>query len=388
MEFSIDFSINNAAILFDIDLEFEVGPSPSAHIDFEFETDLWVSPGTFCYGYASLPHLVSIGGDIPDGYGAGSASLPVLTSQAEGGFYVPPSLEYGFAYLPTFYSGGICSESCPGSGSASIPAFLSKGGEGEYGEGSAALPAIVSYAFEGEGGALMSLFSFGYVYDGEAIVGDSIIFISSIGTITDTFTATRKIVSEFISSLTLTDSHSVLGYFLLSIEDSISLLDPMYEKDLDGALIDQTARVWVVNVETEQSSQFDDYGFNSFLERDGEYFGLADDGIYKLEGATDAGVPIPWEVDFGTSDCGVPGRKKIPDVHIGTLDGTEMYLRVITETGTQTYKVEECLRGSTGWRARIYEDMYGTSWNFTIISEGADELTGVEFSPIKLSRRL
>lgn len=391
MQFDLALSVNNCAVKFGCDFSLTINGPQTASVSLSFSLDT-LFRGSCNYGYATLPPVLSIGGVIPPGYGVSTEILSRLVSTGEGGFYIPSALEYGFAFLPTIISFGLVKTSATGTGSSTLPSVKAKGGTGHYGEGEGTLLGLKSFGYEGPPQNIAGVFAPIQLYDGIIYGRDQIVFVNSYGYIIDTITGTKEYIASILAILAATGTVSILGSFIVSVLAEGALRTSMQGFAVSAGKVkpgvDSESRVWVVNIDTGATSQYDNYGFNSFIERDGEYFGLAEDGIYKLEGSTDAGFVIPWQVDFGTSDCGVKGRKKVMNVHIDTTNGTPMYLKIETELNIQTYKIEECLRGSTGWRAKVYEDMYGTAWNFTLISEGAAELTGIEFAPIKLSRRL
>ena len=339
------------------------------------------------YGYALFPSLAGFGGDITS-YGAGGATFPAMQSYAEGGLYVPVLTNYGFATFPSFVSSGILGTVSYLDGDAEFPALLGKGGEEEYGEGEAEFPSLVSSGIYDATPFERKLYSFCYALDGLAGRPVSVIVLNASGLIVDTISGNHIYISQLLASMQAIDNFTVLGSFLASLNASASVTGAVVAAIGDAAALDATTRVWVVNMDTAQSSQYDDYGFNDLVEHEGVFYGLADDGIYRLDGDTDNGSEIESYIDFGKSDLGVHGVKKVPNVYIGTSDGSDTYLRVTTDSGTATYQLEQCYRGPTGWRAQVPQtDMQGWEWRWELIANNAFELLGVEFVPIKLNKR-
>jgi len=97
----------------------------------------------------------------------------------------------------------------------------------------------------------------------------------------------------------------------------------------DGALIAATPELacrwpvtildgydtWVVNTKTGGHSTYTNYNFNSFFRLGGSYYGCAADGIYLLEGASDAGTAIEAAVTFGASNLGTDKTKRIDSAY-------------------------------------------------------------------------
>lgn len=74
---------------------------------------------------ASLPQMTSLGGDYD--YSYAQASLPYFTTNAEGGFYIPPALIEGYGQLPYFVGDALGYDNDAGSCSVTLPYFLSIG---------------------------------------------------------------------------------------------------------------------------------------------------------------------------------------------------------------------------------------------------------------------
>jgi len=341
------------------------------------------------YGYATLPALSGFGGDISS-YGAGDATFPALESYAEGGLYVPTVTNYGYATMSKLVSAGILGTISYMNGYGTLPAMISKGGEGEYGEGSADLPALVSLGVYDATPGERKLYNACFVLTGLSPRPDYIVFLNASGQIVDTISGNQAYIAELLASLEASDSYTVIGSFLASLEVSLSTLGDIVAASGTAPALDDTSRVWVVNIDTAATSQYDDYGFNSFLgdTGDGKCYGLADDGIYELTGNTDTGAAIPWQVDFGISNCGIKARKKILNVYVGVTTGGTTYLKVNVDGVDHTYRVEPCVRGPYDYRTKIPHDIQGHQWGFTLMSSDDTDLIGVEFAPANLTRRI
>jgi hypothetical protein len=341
------------------------------------------------YGYSTLPRLSAFGGYYT-AYGAGDSTLPALESYAEGGLYVPTVTNYGFSMLPPMVSSGFLHTVSPITGDSTIPALGGIGCESEYGEGDSTLPALVGLAIHDMFPFDAPIYNRAIVLNGIAVAGDYIVFIDNSGTITSTIEGDRVLIDSVIASIEAGNTFSTLCSLLVGMDEPLRIDGGVVAAVGTAPALASADRVWVVNIDTAATSQYDDYGFNSFLDDngDGMCYGLADDGVYELTGNTDAGATIPWQVDFGISNCGIKARKKILNVYVGVTTGGTTYLKVNVDGTDHTYRVERCVRGPYDYRAKIPHDIQGHQWGFTLMSSDDTDLIGVEFVPANLTRRI
>ncbi len=338
----------------------------------------------------ALPALVSKGGDYA--YAESAVTLPALTAYGESGFYIPGTVYGGFVMLPALTSAGLMHSIGHMQGDVSIPALLSKGGDYAYGEGVVTIPALFSSGAQGYGSLIIAI---DRVLATSTLDLRKIIALAIIETAraSDSITSTRVVLISVIDSVIAADVITIRGVYSLDvIEAAVASSVGMTQTSTAlGGLqpaVDSSRAVWCVNLETNASSQYEGFGFNSFFERDGKYYGIAEDGVYQLDGDTAADNTVSALIDFGQNDCGLPGRKKILNIHIGTSEGSDMYLKVETTTGTNTYQLEACLRGTTNWRAQIPPNVQDALYRFTLIATKEFELDGITFRPARLSRRI
>lgn len=378
MQFSVGFKIVNYEALLEssFGLSFDVPFEASAQLDTEFSL---YANGSAQYGNARLPPLVSFGGVIPSGYGAGNVTLPSLYSSGEGGFYIPPEQEYGQAYIGFLSSSGLIVTSRSGDGDTEIPSLVSMGGEGNYGSGSAYFPALVSAGYDSGIEHTVDCTEPVFIIDGFDYVRDAIVTINEQGQIVDTITGTRIQINTILEEMALTETYQVLGSFIVSIDEEMEVTGAtVYE-----GVLPSDSRVWVVNLDTGASTQYDDYGFNSFFEYDGDEYGVTEDGIYKLNTDAAAGSLV----DFGRSDFGSPKLKRVPNVYIGASSDNELYLKVEADGSEYTYQARS-YGDMTNHRVDPGRGLKGVYWNFTLIADDDFDLETVTFEPIPLSRKI
>ena len=69
------------------------------------------------------------------------------------------------------------------------------------------------------------------------------------------------------------------------------------------------------------TTQYEGFEFNSFAKIGGRYFGASAEGLFLLEGDSDAGVPIAASFGFGQLDFGSPQLKTINYCYLGAAAG-------------------------------------------------------------------
>jgi len=112
--------------------------------------------------------------------------------------------------------------------------------------------------------------------------------------------------------------------------------DPIliYDPGEGGIIETELAETWVITTQSWHPSMYSNWGFNSYIEVDGQYYGAKGDGIYLLEGQNDEGSLIRPGVRLFTN-LGEHGLKRIRKV-LAENCGVMTRLRV-TEPVDNTY---------------------------------------------------
>lgn len=281
-------------------------------------------------GFVTLGALQAFASDSEStAYGQGSTSLPLMTASAVGGSFIPAQPTNGYVNLPFMTAWGEGMEISGGDGYATLPLFAAQASEGEYGIGSVTLPLMSAVAW---GGFLaddeFEVMSYAVARSKHTQAIDLVLVLNSAGELASSFTMTRSQALELLSELGQSDSFAMLGvygYTLLSGLRGMSLetLSVGGRPDLhDGGV------VWVVNADTQASSQYDGYGFNSFFTRDGVCYGVAADGIYRLEGANDAGQQVDALAYIGALDLASALQKLLPTAYVAASSSGPLQLEV------------------------------------------------------------
>lgn len=191
------------------------------------------------------------------------------------------------------------------------------------------------------------------------------------------------IESLFDSSVTITTGLSTIG-------DAALLIDTIIQLGFGVPVLSSDNHVWVVN-EVGQTTRYEGYPFNSFCQIGGQYYGAREDGVYLLEGDTDAGSPIRASINLGKVDFGTTLMKHVPNCYIGVASDDRMYLKVISNGQEYIYSARS---SSDQMQTQRFDIGKGLRSNFMIFellnNDGCDfELGSIEFIAIpSTSRRI
>lgn len=146
------------------------------------------------------------------------------------------------------------------------------------------------------------------------MVGNKQVLVDLISSLlgVSTLTGTGSAVADFSSSAVGASTVNALKQALASVDSSASLADVLTANGVLLADFGSTALLfnavevgqdeivaWCITIEDRPGEQsvapayrYDNHSFQSFVEIDGELHGLAEDGIYELDGETDDGEQI------------------------------------------------------------------------------------------------
>lgn len=334
-------------------------------------------------GDATFPALLSNGGDYNSTQGY--AWLPSVDSDGAGGGYVPPTPTHAYGNLPLMTSWGLVLESHPGDGDASLPSMISVAGDYPFGFASTWLPALVNYGKDGQR-LQMTILDTVFATDPMTAARDLVIVFTSTGQLASVQSVSVLVLAEFMSTLLADDSYTLLGEFNLSL---LSTLRGASYQTHPGAF-NNLGRVWVVNVDTAAAWRYQGYGFNSFFKRGERYYGVAEDGVYLLEGGDDAGADIDARLDAGRSNFGESKTKTVPSVYLAVASEDVMVLRVEADGQEYFYEARSSSAELKNHRVDVGRGLEGAHWSFSVLNkDGADfDLASMEFAPILNKRRI
>lgn len=162
------------------------------------------------------------------------------------------------------------------------------------------------------------------------------------------------------------------------------------------ALDDGVYLAWVMNAETHAFTSYSNYPFNSFATIRGKTYGAKADGIYLLEGDTDAGAAIDAFARGGLTDLGSSKLKRMPSAYMGLTTSGRMVMKVtvVDDAGVRQehwYALEDRPAGALRMgRVKLGRGLKSTYWGFELANvDGADfALDEISWYPLVLDRRL
>lgn len=199
------------------------------------------------------------------------------------------------------------------------------------------------------------------------------------------------ITAEAMETITVDDTQSYTATILDMAMETLGLGERVVvlaHRSSTGAVVDD-GEAWVVNTRTQASTRYGQYGFNSFAAVRGKQFGVRQDGIYLLEGSTDAGEPISSGVNLGKQDFGTQQNKTPRAVYAGVSSTGRLFLKVDDGCRQYTYKA---LDSDPKLRTQRFDPGRGLSasyFEFQLVSEAdAFELDSVKFDVVASQRRI
>lgn len=155
-------------------------------------------------------------------------------------------------------------------------------------------------------------------------------------------------------------------------------------EDYDGGYF-----VWVFNARTGAVSRYLRYGFDSFAQIGGHYFGVAEDGVYLLEGNTDAGKRIEARAGTGLLDLGAKELKHVSAVYLDAASDGVLSVRVQAGQQQYTYQARCASQHNAQQRVDTGRGLRATHYSFELLNGGADfELDSMDVNVAKSARRI
>lgn len=329
----------------------------------------------FSGGESRLAPLESFGGNVP--YGFGQSELLPLAGGGSGPGFLTPAYAFGITYLTPLTGGGTGSMGNTGNGESRLLPLTGLGGQGPYGQGRSMLSPLFGggAAIPTDEAHLFSVMPMGAPASGDLVV--YVAFTSSLE-VAGTIEANVTQDGAVLSGLTLATS-------MASAADIEAMLLSVLGLPTFSAL--EAGEQWAVT-DGKQVSRYTGYGFNSFAAIDGKHYGAKADGIYLLEGATDAGTDIDVGMVLGKLDFGTAKHKRVENVYVGVSTTKALYLKVTAEGQTYTYQARSVSPKLQQQRFDPGKGLRANFFEFELIGKGQVEISGVEFRAVPLSRRI
>ena len=384
------------AVVFPVAVSFEATPSGVilGDVTFPATTTFEVSPDSSGQGAWTLAPMQWLGADY-DAPGVGTWRLPRFTASGNEQVYVPAVPDEGFWILPRVAAWGFGLDEDHGSGSIMLQAVAALGAEDgvTYAQGAWELPVHFTMRSVPPWWPDNTLMLVSEMSSTESFQMqlELVLILNSVGELTSTLMLSRLQLLSLLSTLSASSSISLTGSYRLSLLSSLNASSlQSLQTLLGGAELPDDAAVWVVNLDTNASAQYENYGFNSFFQRGTDYFGVANDGIYKLSGDTDAGVPIDAIAAFVRSSLGQQGVKRIPTAYLGTASDGALVLRVDVDGIVRHYKARTFSSSLQQHRVDLGRGARGTYWEFELMNQNGEdfELADMTLLPVALDRRI
>ena len=160
-----------------------------------------------------------------------------------------------------------------------------------------------------------------------------------------------------------------------------------------GELVDSATPfdTWVVNIESGASMRYANYAFNGFAQIAGRYYGSKADGVYLLEGSTDAGALINASINPGRQDFGSPMRMRMEAAYMTVGSTGPMHLTITNDKAeAYTYDTRRNDPELKQQRLDLGRGLNGNYLSFRVTTDlgCAFELAKIELIAVETTRRI
>lgn len=233
--------------------------------------------------------------------------------------------------------------------------------------------------------------------------------ISETANLTDTLQTLSTILAILAESVTFDDALTGLAIMTVVLEDDIALDDQVDVKGNYLASIAEGLGFSVslvidgipylgmcMNTESRGVTEYSNYSFNSLANFNGVLYGANDVGIFKLEGDTDAGSPIPAYARTALKRIAGGLQARVDSAYIAYRSNGTLQLKV-SISGAQGQRVSHVYdmvavtaESSRPNRAKIGRGLKSAYWAFEIQNTGGSdfEVDVIEIHPLTLERRI
>lgn len=338
------------------------------------------SAGVANSGYGSLAPVAGVASNYA--YSAAHGSFLPLEGLADAGDLVP---SYALADgVVTMLTGSATGQTgTVGTGDGALVALLGQASDRPYGAASGALRPLGGFADgqEGAGNATMyEAVRLRAAAKAPMVVGVSVsssLQAATVVLVTKQLDAVAMSALGLLAQVVCATTHEAVAWTVLT-------------GGAIGAGPEEAPDVWVTNLNTSGSTRYEGFEFNSFAKIGHDYYGCRADGVYLLDGPTDAGEAIRAMVSFGKQDFGTSLRKRITHAYAGVSGEGRLFLKITADGQDYTYAA----RGSSD---RLQQQRFDTGKGLCVSwldlelynADGEDfELASVEFVILPTSRRI
>lgn len=162
---------------------------------------------------------------------------------------------------------------------------------------------------------------------------------------------------------------------------------------LTGAQL-TTFAAWVLGTKLFSHTTYSNYPFLALVPLGGNYYGVASDGVYVLEGDTDNGDEINADLRTGYEQFGTDALKRILNIYAAIKSDGEVEASVDTD-GENTYRTYALLRkghlsGATRARADVARGLRSRYWQVGVRTRNGADFAISELGALvqKLNRKI
>ena len=130
-------------------------------------------------------------------------------------------------------------------------------------------------------------------------------------------------------------------------------------------------------------SQYDGLPFTSFVTIGGKLYGTTPDGLYLIEGDTDAGADITWQAHGPMTDGGAIEHKRARSLTVSGPNTETVTAGLVFDSGDAPTVSE----WRPGGRFAVGRDGAGRAVQFQLSGTGPVNMTGVTLDMLMLGRK-
>lgn len=275
---------------------------------------------------------------------------------------------------------------------AALPQMsMRSSGETTYSEIIAGIGPLRAVAYSGEQTPLVQVVE--YVWAIKFDFVDTVVGVGLIDTVQGESTALMVLVASVDASeqITAQDNAAVMQTFFDAVAEQVGVGERLRTTVFSagsGALRDE-GQAWVVNTDSNASTRYDAYGFNSFARVGAKHYGAKADGIYLLEGQDDAGQPIKSGVALGAHRFGTDALKHMDAVYAGVSSTGQLFIKVGDGKQAYTYRARRKDDFMKVQRFDVGRGLRANYFTLELTSEAdAFELDSVTFNVLPTQRRI
>jgi hypothetical protein len=194
--------------------------------------------------------------------------------------------------------------------------------------------------------------------------------------ITDSLTGTVSVTASTQDNLSLSSTLTLSLLLSQDVFDSLLLSDLLrasqsLSADLISVLSLSTEAV-AISADGHALTRYQGFGFDGYARCGQSLYGVKANGLYRIRGGDDDGVPIDVQIDLGDSDFGSAQGKRLEAVYLGLSTDGEAYVRLRAGDREHTYRAIQ--KGEMA-RAVPGKGLDGRRWTIALEITDATALT-------------